>query len=105
MTDLAGILSQPITEVWDRLFFLFFFKIILKAGLLGSCSQASEFTGPKDQGQRSRHEEGVGLREGEKICRERRGERGREWGRSLTFMGLHVLASEEYNSNSCLLSE
>jgi hypothetical protein len=36
----------------------------LKAGLLGSCSQVNEFTGPKDQGQGSCHGKRRGARGG-----------------------------------------
>lgn len=41
---------------------------ILKAGSLGSCSQAGDFTGPKKGGQGSRHGEG----ESEKVGKERK---------------------------------
>jgi hypothetical protein len=50
-------------------------KLSIKTGLLGSCSQAGEFTGPKEVGQRSCHGEGEREGGGEKA---HTGEKGRE---------------------------
>jgi hypothetical protein len=59
---------------------IFISLLLLKTGLLGSCSRVDEFTGPKDQGQASNQGERRGERERERErerpCRRREGSGG-----------------------------